>query len=226
MERVLGDGGRDPPVRFALGIVASPAEQVVRLPRRAAASIGDFLDRFVGDFGFQFAGTTADDFGNFSRLIEIQVEPIDEPVAERPREQSRAGRRPNHGKPLQFDVDRAGIEPLTQGDIDAKVFHRRIDILFDRGRHAMDFIDEQHGAVTRVRDVGEQIFGALSDGPEAICSSVPSSLGITVASVVFPRPGGPSNKRWPSGSFRFLAASSMISRRSSAFRWPTTSDSR
>ena len=44
-----------------------------------------------------------------------------------------------------------------------------------------------------------------------------------VAKVVLPRPGGPSNRMWPSGSLRLRAASTAISSRSATFRWPTIS---
>ena len=54
----------------------------------------------------------------------------------------------------------------------------------------------------------------MSTAPLAICSATPRSRGMQVAKVVLPRPGGPSRRMWPSGSFRLRAASTAISSRS------------
>jgi hypothetical protein len=45
-------------------------------------------------------------------------------------------------------------------------------------------------------------------------------LGEDVGEVVLPRPGGPLSRMWSSGSPRFLAAATAISRRSLTLGWP------
>src|SRR5438552_983812 len=60
---------------------------------------------------------------------------------------------------------------------------------------------------------GSKSAGLARAGPLVIWIEVPSSLGSTVAKVVLPRPGGPSNRMWPSGSLSFFEARTAISRR-------------
>ena len=54
----------------------------------------------------------------------------------------------------------------------------------------------------------------------------PISLATIPASEVLPSPGGPANSRWSAGCARRRAASSMISRCSLSWAWPTNSASR
>ena len=49
-------------------------------------------------------------------------------------------------------------------------------------------------------------------GPEVTRKLTPNSLAMILASVVFPRPGGPYNKTWSSASLRFKAALIKIER--------------
>lgn len=51
----------------------------------------------------------------------------------------------------------------------------------------------------------------------------PTAFAIILASVVFPRPGGPLNRMWSSTSSRCLAASTISIRRSLIFSWPQNS---
>jgi len=59
----------------------------------------------------------------------------------------------------------------------------------------------------------------LSEGQEIVARAT------ICASVVLPRPGGPTNNTWSSASFRFRAASMKIDRLARACAWPTNSDS-
>ena len=59
---------------------------------------------------------------------------------------------------------------------------------------------------------GIKSLGADSAAPLAICRLTPKSRGMQVANVVLPKPGGPSNRIWPSVSPRFCAASTAIAK--------------
>ena len=60
-------------------------------------------------------------------------------------------------------------------------------------------------------------------GPEVARKPTPSSRATICASVVLPRPGGPTNSTWSSASLRLRAASMKIERLARACAWPTNS---
>ena len=126
------------------------------------------------------------------------------PIAQRGREQAGPGRGPDQRERPQRHVDRAGVDPFAQQDVDAKILHRRIEKFLDRLGQPMDLVDEQHRAFFGVGQIGNQILGGGSAAPLAICKLTPRSRGMQVAKVVLPRPGGPSNRICPSVSPRFL----------------------
>src|SRR2546430_693899 len=63
-------------------------------------------------------------------------------------------------------------------------------------------------------------------GPEVARKLTPSSRATICASVVLPRPGGPTNSTWSSASLRARAASMNTPRLAQAWAWPMTSESR
>src|SRR5436190_15849850 len=70
---------------------------------------------------------------------------------------------------------------------------------------------------------GSRSAGLARAGPEVIWIDVPISWGRTVAKVVLPRPGGPSKRVWPSGSFSFLQALMWMASFLTIACWPMTS---
>src|SRR6266436_5358173 len=61
-------------------------------------------------------------------------------------------------------------------------------------------------------------------GPEVARKPTPNSRATICASVVLPRPGGPTNSTWSSASPRLRAASMKTARLARACCWPTNSD--
>src|SRR2546429_108766 len=68
--------------------------------------------------------------------------------------------------------------------------------------------------------------GRSSTGPDVVRMPTLNSLAMSSARVVLPRPGGPKNNAWSSGSRRCFAASMAIWSDSLTFAWPTNSSSR
>ena len=54
---------------------------------------------------------------------------------------------------------------IADDDVDLKILERRIQDLFDRRRHAMDFVDEQDVARRQIRDDAEEIAGFFNRRP-------------------------------------------------------------
>src|SRR2546428_29518 len=68
--------------------------------------------------------------------------------------------------------------------------------------------------------------GRSSTGPDVVRMPTLNSLAMSSARVVLPRPGGPKNNAWSSGSRRCFAASMAIWSDSLTLAWPTNSSSR
>ena len=87
-----------------------------------------------------------------------------EAVAERAGEHARAGRRADQGKRPQPYVVRAGVDALPEHDVDAEILHGRVEILLHGARQAMDFVDEKHGVLFEVGQIGDEVFGSFEHG--------------------------------------------------------------
>jgi hypothetical protein len=53
-----------------------------------------------------------------------------------------------------------GRGALVDGDVDAEVLHRRVEVLLHDGRQTVDLVDEQHVAAAELREDADEI-GAL-----------------------------------------------------------------
>ena len=64
---------------------------------------------------------------------------------------------------LERDLHRPCARPLTDDDVELVVFERRVEDLFDRGRHPVNLVDEQHVARRQVRQDRRQIPGPFEN---------------------------------------------------------------
>ena len=67
--------------------------------------------------------------------------------------------RADDSKRFERHVHGPRADALAEGDVDAKIFHRRVHKLFDRLGQAVDFVDEQYRPGAGLRQVRQQIFG-------------------------------------------------------------------
>ena len=82
-----------------------------------------------------------------------------ETIPQRSSEHARTRSGPHNRERFEFHIDGPRIEPFPQNNIDAKVFHHRVDKLFDGGRQTVDFIDKENRIATRVCQIRQQILG-------------------------------------------------------------------
>ena len=142
-QRLAGQRVGDLSLRFAVNKIAGPSEQVVGDAGGSPTATGNLARRLVTDLRVQLAGIPPHDVGQLVVGVKVEVLTIHETIAQGGRQHARAGGRTNHGERLELHVDGAGIQPLTQRDIDSKIFHHRVDELLDRLRQPMDLVDEQ-----------------------------------------------------------------------------------
>ena len=100
------------------------------------------------------------------RLL-VEVEPMHDAEArpKRRRQQPRPRRRADERERLQRHLHRSRARPLTDDDVELEVLHRRIEDLFDRRAHPVDFVDEEHLARLQVRQDRRQIAGPFEHRP-------------------------------------------------------------
>ena len=85
-------------------------------------------------------------------VLAVVVEPMDdaEAGAQGRRQQARARRGADERVRLERHLHGARAGPLPDHDVEHVVFHRRIQRLLDRRRHAVDFVDEEHVTLLEV----------------------------------------------------------------------------
>ena len=134
---------------------------------------------------------------------------------------------PTSVKRLQRQRQDARVRALVEREVDLEVLHRRVEVLLDRGRHAVDLVDEEHVAARRAAS-GSRRGRAAARAPvrSSRGACAPSSRARMRARLVLPRPGGPESSTWSSGSPRARAAAIATRRFSSTRAWPTNSSKR
>ena len=93
----------------------------------------------------------------------------------------------------QVDPDRPRPRPFADDQVELEILHRGIEDFFDRRRQPMDLVDEQHIAGCEVGEQCGKIAGRLNDRPRGGAEADPELARDICASVVLPRPGGPTN---------------------------------
>ena len=94
----------------------------------------------------------------------------------------------------EVDLHRARRRPFADDEVELEILHRRIEDFLDRRIEPMDLVDEQHVALFEIGQQRREIAG-LGDHRARRWrgNSTPSSRDTICASVVLPRPGGPTN---------------------------------
>ena len=82
-------------------------------------------------------------------------------IAKRSREQAGSSRRADQCKRLDPQVERTGMSSFTVNNVDTKVLHRRIEILFNSFGKPMNLVDEQHRAFVGIGQIGHQVLRSL-----------------------------------------------------------------
>ena len=105
----------------------------------------------------------AHDFVDVALVVEIEAMHDAEARAQRSRKQTRARGRANQRELLQRYLHRSRARALADDDVELVVLHRRIEDFLDRGRHAVNLVDEQHLVRLQVRQHRREIARLLDD---------------------------------------------------------------
>ena len=144
-----------------LGEVADPPKQPVGDPRRAARAARDLRGPLLVESHLEDARRSPHDPGEV--VDRVVVEPRREPESfpQGQRDAPGPGRRRHEGEPGQLEPDRPRGRALAQHDVEHEVLERRVEHLFDRPRHAVHLVDEEHVAVVEVREDRRQVARAV-----------------------------------------------------------------
>ena len=163
VEGLVDDRRGESAISANLGVVACAHEQPVGHARRAAGATGDGGQRVVVGLERKALRRPVQDLREFFGGIELEVKLQAEAVAQRGGQHPRARGRADEGESVECEVDRTSAEPAFDGEVDAEVFHGRIDELLDHAGEAMDLVDEQDLARFHVGQEGHQV-SLLDDG--------------------------------------------------------------
>ena len=164
LEAAARDVARDPPVVAHLREVAHPPKEPVRDPRRPARAAGDLVRAVVVDPTSRIPAERAHDPAEVLARVVVQPRREPEPLAQRKRDPARARRGADQREPRKLQADAARRGPLAEHDVELEVLQRRVEHLFDRARHPVDLVDEQHVALLEVREDRREIAGPVERG--------------------------------------------------------------
>src|SRR6266511_1004946 len=133
--------------------VAGPLQQPDRDPRRAACATGELVGPGGLDRERELRRGAHRDLAQRGGLVVPEPLLDREPVAQRRREEAGARRRADEGEPRERQLHHLRADAGAEDDVEAKVLHRRVERLLDRGREPVDLVDEED--VAR-RERGEQ----------------------------------------------------------------------
>ncbi len=172
----LGDGA------FSADLceIAHAAQQPVGNPRRAARTPCQLGRGCLHNRHIQNARRAADDLLQVRLRVEVQAMDDAEARAQGRGEQAGSRGCADQRKFLQRHFDRSRPRSLTYHDVQLVIFHGGIQNLFDRRRHPVNLVDEQHFAVAQAGENRRKVAGTLQDrtgrgahrGPELCANHV------------------------------------------------------
>lgn len=140
-------------------VVAHPAEEGVCDAGCAAGACGDFEGTGAVDFDFQESGGALDDVREFLLIVVVQAVDEAEAGAEGGCEHAGARGGTDEGETGEIDLDGAGGGAGIDDDVEAVVFHGRVEVFLDGGVEAVDLIDEEDVAFLDVREDAGEVSG-------------------------------------------------------------------
>ena len=143
---VARDGESDLAVGVGEGVVAHPAQAGVGDSGGSAASSGELTGGLGRDGRAKLGGVDGDDSGQVVDVVEFEVLVHAEAFAERTGEHAAASGGPDDRELLEGEADGSRRHSFAQDDVDPKIFHDRVDELFDGAGQAMDLVDEEDRA--------------------------------------------------------------------------------
>ena len=146
------------------GVVADAAQQAVGDARSAARTHGDFGGAVLVDGDADDLGGAGDDDAQLVVGVELQAEKDSEARAERRREQAgaRGGGDEGEGANLHDVGARGGA--LADDDVQLVVLQRGVELLFEDGLEAVDFVEEEDLALAQVGEDGGEVSLDLQGG--------------------------------------------------------------
>ena len=144
---MVRDLPRDRAVAADERVVANPAEQPVRYPRRAPRPSGNLACAIGRDRDAHNPGRTVHDPDQVGLVVEVEPADDPEPVPERRAEVADLGGRADQGESLEGERDRPGARPIPDHDVDEEILHGRVQDLLDHGRDTVDLVDEEDVAL-------------------------------------------------------------------------------
>ena len=131
------------PAARTCGVVADAAQQAVGDARCAAGAHGDFGGAVAVDGDAEDFGGALDDEAEFVVGVELEAQQDAEAGAQRRGEQAGARGGGDEGEGLDLHDVGARGGALADDDVELVVLERGVELFFEHGLQAVDFVEEE-----------------------------------------------------------------------------------
>ena len=122
------------------------------------------------DADAELVGRAAHDLGELGGAVVVEAQDDAEAREERRRQEAGARGGGDEREARQLDRQHLGVGPVTDGDLEPIVLHRRVQVLLDDGLQAVDLVDEEDAALRQRREVRREralvLDGGSADGAQ------------------------------------------------------------
>ena len=164
MQGVFGNGGIDFAGALHLGKIAHTAQQRVGDTRGATATQGNFARGILFDGHAEQVRRTLHNVLQHLVAVVFQVAIDAKAGTQRRGEQSASCGGTDEGEGRQIKLHGACAGSFVNHNIDAVVFHRRIEVFLHHGAEAVNFVDKQHIVFVERGEQTRQIAGFVEHG--------------------------------------------------------------
>ena len=139
-----GDFAGDAATGANFGEITGATKKAIGDARRATAASGDFFSTSIVHLDVQNFGGAVEDDEQIFRFVEIETMDDAEARAKRRGDESGAGGGADEREMIQVEGMNARARALADDEIDAKIFHGRVENFLDGGLKAMDFVEKEN----------------------------------------------------------------------------------
>jgi hypothetical protein len=139
-----GDFAGDAATCAHFGEITRASKKAIGDARRSTAASGDFFSTSIVHLNVQNFGGAVEDDEQIFRFVKIEAMHNAEARTKRRGDESGTGGGADEREMIQVEGMNARARPLSDDEIDAKVFHGRVKNFLDGGLQAMNFVEKEN----------------------------------------------------------------------------------
>ena len=92
-------------------------------------------------------------------FVRLEMESLAESGTEGGAQQSFSGGCPDEQEGGEVQLEKARMDSLVEGELQAKIVHGAVEVFLDGSRHPVDFIDEEQASHLQAAEDSHEVFG-------------------------------------------------------------------